>query len=61
MLTNGGIIGAPLAWFPRLLKGSQEQREKYELWRDGKWLHWEQLDEDFSPEVVIKSLQEERS
>jgi hypothetical protein len=45
-LDDGRTLGIPLAWFPRLLHGQPEQREKVELSRDG--LHWEELDEDIS-------------
>lgn len=45
-LEDGRTLGIPLAWFPRLLHGTAEQRALVELSRDG--LHWEELDEDIS-------------
>lgn len=45
-LDDGRTIGVPLAWFPRLLHASPEQREKVELSRSG--LHWEDIDKDVS-------------
>ena len=45
-LEDGRTLGIPLAWFPRLLHGKPEQREKVELSPDG--LHWDELDEDIS-------------
>jgi Protein of unknown function (DUF2442) len=45
-LSDGRIIAVPLAWFPRLLHASAEQRQRVELSRSG--LHWEDLDEDIS-------------
>lgn len=45
-LDDGRTLGIPLAWFPRLLRGSPEARAKVELSRSG--LHWEELDEDIS-------------
>ena len=45
-LDDGRTIGVPLAWFPRLLHASPQQRENYSLSRRG--LHWEDLDEDIS-------------
>lgn len=45
-LDDGRTLGVPVAWFPRLLHGTREQREAVELSRDG--LHWEELDEDIS-------------
>ncbi len=45
-LADGRTLGIPLAWFPRLLHGTPEQRAKVELSRVG--LHWDELDEDIS-------------
>lgn len=45
-LDDGRTLGIPLAWFPRLLRGSPEARAKVELSRSG--LHWDELDEDIS-------------
>ncbi len=45
-LTDGRTIGVPLAWFPRLLKATEEDGQQVELSRLG--LHWEHLDEDIS-------------
>ena len=45
-LMDGRTLGIPLAWFPRLLHASPEQREGYEIIHDG--LHWDALDEDIS-------------
>ena len=44
--SDGRVLGVPLAWFPRLLRATQEQLQKYELSPCG--LHWEELDEDIS-------------
>ena len=45
-LVDGRTLGVPLAWFPRLLHGTPEQRAKVSLSRVG--LHWDELDEDIS-------------
>ncbi|MBK3663630.1 DUF2442 domain-containing protein [Bradyrhizobium diazoefficiens] len=45
-LCDGRILGIPLAWFPRLLHATPEEREQVELSRGG--LSWEALDEDIS-------------
>jgi Protein of unknown function (DUF2442) len=45
-LAGRRTLGVPLVWFPRLLRASPEQREVYEIIRDG--LHWHPLDEDIS-------------
>ncbi len=43
-LSDGRTLGVPLAWFPRLLQGSAEQREQVSI--SSRGLHWEALDED---------------
>jgi hypothetical protein len=43
-LSDGRVIAVPLAWFPRLLNATPQQREQVELSRYG--LHCEALDED---------------
>lgn len=45
-LSDGRIIAVPLAWFPRLLHATPEQRGQVEISLKG--LHWEELDEDIS-------------
>lgn len=45
-LSDGRTIAVPLAWFPRLLHASVDQREKVEI--SFKGLHWDALDEDIS-------------
>jgi hypothetical protein len=45
-LVDGRTLGIPLAWFPRLLHATPEQRQKFELTVSG--IHWDELDEDIS-------------
>jgi Protein of unknown function (DUF2442) len=47
-LTDGRTIGVPLAWFPRLLHASAEQRKNYRIRAGGRGLHWDEIDEDIS-------------
>ena len=49
-MSDGRICGHPLFWYPRLEKASKSQLLNFELWSDGKWIHWEDLDEDLSAE-----------
>ncbi len=51
-LSDGRTISVPLAWYPRLLHGSIEERNDYRLIAAGSGIHWNQLDED----VSIKNL-----
>jgi len=50
-LSDGRMLGVPLAWFPRLFNATPEQRGRVELSSVG--LHWEDLDEDLSVEGLL--------
>jgi len=50
-LDDGRVIAVPLAWFPRLLAATPEQRLQFELSPRG--IHWEALDEDISIDGLL--------
>src|SRR3990167_9488984 len=43
-LVDGRTLTVPLAWFPRLWYGSEEERARFEIIGDGCYLHWPDLD-----------------
>ena len=45
-LVDGRTIMAPLAWYPRLLHGSPQERSNWRLIGCGDGIHWPDLDED---------------
>lgn len=47
-LADGRTISAPLAWFPRLMNATQEQRTNWERIGRGYGIHWPDIDEDIS-------------
>lgn len=52
-LSDGRSISVPLAWFPRLLHGTPEERSNWRLIGGGDGIHWEELDEDISVEGLL--------
>lgn len=59
-LTDGRQLGVPLPYFPRLLRGTPEQRTKWQISGGGTGLHWEELDEDISvPGLLVGTTQQE--
>ena len=52
-LIDGRTVSVPLAWYPRLMHGTQEQRSNWRLFGAGEGLHWPDLDEDISVENLI--------
>ena len=52
-LADGRTISVPLAWFPRLVHGTAEERNRWELHADDQHIHWPDLDEDLSVEGLL--------
>jgi hypothetical protein len=52
--SDGRTLGVPLAWFPRLLRGSAAEREKVRI--NSRGLHWAGLDEDISVAGLLAGL-----
>jgi hypothetical protein len=52
-LSDGRTVSVPLAWFPRLMHGTQEERNNWRLIGDGEGIHWPDIDEDISVENLI--------
>lgn len=53
-LSDGRVLGVPLAWFPRLMRAAREQREACRITSRG--LHWDALDEDISVAGLLEGL-----
>jgi len=56
VLADGRQLGVPLAYFPRLLNVSVEQRQRYELSGGGTGIHWDELDEDISVQGLLMGV-----
>lgn len=53
-LADGRRISAPLAWYPRLAEGSEDERACWQVCGGGFGVHWPQLDEDLSTEGLLR-------
>jgi hypothetical protein len=47
-LVDGRTIIVPLVWFPRLWHGTPRERNHFEIFGDGAYIHWPELDEDLT-------------
>jgi hypothetical protein len=47
-LVDGRSITVPLAWYPRLWHGTPQERKHLELFGDGAYIRWPDLDEDLT-------------
>ena len=52
-LSDGRTISVPLAWYPRLVHGTPDERSMWRLIGRGEGIHWPQLDDDISVEGLI--------
>ena len=53
-LIDGRTIIVPLAWYPRLLDATPEQRGNWQVSGAGYGIHWPDLDEDLSTEGLLR-------
>ena len=52
-LADGRTISVPLAWYPRLVHATPEERNNWQLIGGGQGVHWPDLDEDLSVEGLL--------
>ena len=60
-LVDGRTISVPLAWYPRLLHATPQQRSEFELLGDGEGIHWPEIDEDLSVAGFLRSVRASKS
>jgi len=53
-LKDGRTITVPLAWYPKLLHASTQQRSNWRVAGGGYGIHWPDLDEDLSTEGLLR-------
>lgn len=53
-LMDGRTISVPLAWYPRLAKANQEQRDNWEVAGGGYGIHWPDIDEDLNTDGLLR-------
>ena len=53
-LADGRTITVPLAWYPKLLHASAEQRANWQVCGGGFGIHWPDIDEDVSIEGLLR-------
>ena len=52
-LSDGRTISVPLAWYPRLMHGTEGERNNWRFIGDREGIHWPDLDEDISVENLL--------
>jgi Protein of unknown function (DUF2442) len=55
ILADGRELTAPLAWFPRLLDASSDQRGNWRPIGGGHGIHWPDVDEDISIASLLRA------
>ena len=59
-LVDGRTISVPLAWYPRLLVATPEQRANWRVAGGGFGIHWPDVDEDLSIEGLLRGAPAQR-
>jgi hypothetical protein len=52
-LFDGRTITVPLAWYPRLLHATAEQRKNWKIAGAGYGIHWPEIDEDRTTQGLL--------
>jgi len=60
-LVDGRSLIVPLSWYPRLLHGSLEERQNWQLLADGYAIEWVDLDEHIGIEGLLAGRQSSES
>lgn len=53
-LSDGRVLSVPIAWYPRLLHATPDERDNWSFIGKGEGIHWPDLDEDISVENLIE-------
>ena len=53
-LLDGRTIIVPLAWYPKLLDATTDQRRNWKVSGAGYGIHWPDVDEDLSTEGLLR-------
>ena len=53
-LSDGRTIIVPLAWYPRLVDATKEQRSHWKISGAGYGINWPDIDEDLSTEGMLR-------
>jgi hypothetical protein len=53
-LADGRTVSVPLAWFPRLLHATAEERADFRIIGDGEYINWPALEEDLSVAGLLR-------
>lgn len=56
-LVDGRSLSIPLAWYPRLMYASPEERQNWQLLGDGYAIEWTDLDEHIGIEGLLAGRQ----
>ncbi|HEX2163311.1 MAG TPA: DUF2442 domain-containing protein [Thermoanaerobaculia bacterium] len=53
-LADGRTVSVPLAWYPRLMAATAEQRADWQVSAAGFGIHWPAIDEDLSTSGLLR-------
>jgi hypothetical protein len=57
-LTDGRTVSVPVAWYPRLMQGTPQERSHWRLIGKGEGIHWPDLGDQETYDRIFKSIRE---
>ena len=60
-LVDGRTVIVPLLWFPRLWHATPRERSHFEIFGDGAYIHWPDLDEDLTVAGLLRGQRSRES
>lgn len=51
--SDGRTLSVPVHWFPRLVHASEKEQRNWRLIGRGEGIHWPDLDEDISAQLLL--------
>jgi len=55
-LADGRTVAVPIAWYPRLMHATPQQRANWRISGSGYGIHWPEIDEDLSSEGLLRGI-----
>ena len=56
VMSDGREVSIPIAWFPKLMNATDQQRAKMEVSPGGYGIHWPEIDEDISVKAFVDGI-----
>ena len=56
VMSDGREVSIPVAWFPKLMNATAQERSKMEISPGGYGIYWPEIDEDVSVKAFVDGI-----